>query len=673
MRFPLRGRSRARGRTGAAGQAWPAVLRQSRSARVALIVARGLHRDESGQLLIVFTIALVAIIASAGMLIDGGMAWTNRRLAQSAADTAALAAAKSVASGGDTTAATTAAKAIAASNQFPANYTNCSGTSRTDGVIVNSPPTSGNFANLSGYVEVVVERPMRTSFSAIVGQNCWMVSARAVASVTSNDVASCNFCSLNNSSQNHTLVLKNSATLRVDGDIYVNSTNGGTAHNVCALNAYKVCGDGFDVFGTGGTISAQSISVVGGWETHDKDIAVADGLASGCTEHPNPPFQAVTSNVCIHMPVLPDPLNDPAKPGSVVAPPAAGAKPVAGTNGCPAGATVPTGTAASPTLMTISSGNRTLCPGTYYGGLKISAGTATLQAGVYVMIGGGFQATGTANVDGRAGVMIYSEGGGSASQSTTTANDLVPPPVAGHANLNTVDLTSSLSPANVGDTVTFTMTLKPARASDPVPSGTVDVYDGNVQICSATPVVVIQAGKNPVAAACVASFSIYGTRAISAVYSGNASYNAAGDTLSEVIRTPAGTTTGPITIDTTGKVDLVGPKNGPYSGLTLFQERSSSLTVTLAPGNSNAGKCPAGFMTKGVPPDASAVPDACGAIGGLQGTVYAANPDALVLIEASGLANLQVIAGMIEVDSAANARFGYDGALFANGSIHLVE
>jgi hypothetical protein len=44
-----------------------------------------------------------------------------------------------------------------------------------------------------------------------------------------------------------------------------------------------------------------------------------------------------------------------------------------------------------------------------------------------------------------------------------------------------------------------------------------------------------------------------------------------------------------------------------------------------------------------------------------------------VQIKASGMADLQVIAGMIEVDSAANARFGFDASKFANSSIHLVE
>ncbi|MBM4407455.1 MAG: hypothetical protein FJ038_02360 [Chloroflexi bacterium] len=67
------------------------------------------------------------------------------------------------------------------------------------------------------------------------------------------------------------------------------------------------------------------------------------------------------------------------------------------------------------------------------------------------------------------------------------------------------------------------------------------------------------------------------------------------------------------------------------------------------------------------------MPDPCGAIGGLQGTIYAAHQNALVLIEASGMANLQVIAGEIQVTSDADARFGFKASAFANSSIRLVE
>jgi hypothetical protein len=206
-----------------------------------------------------------------------------------------------------------------------------------------------------------------------------------------------------------------------------------------------------------------------------------------------------------------------------------------------------------------------------------------------------------------------------------------------------------------------------------LPVGGIDCFDGNILICSASPITAKQVGKNVGIATCTTSWGIWGTRAIAAVYNGDTFYNPTGANLTQKITQPGGTNAGPITLASTGKVDLSGPKSGPYAGMTIFQERTSDLTITLAPGGSRAGNCSGSFMTKGVPPDTNPIPDACGDIGGLEGTVYAAHPDALVLIEASGMANLQIIAGEIEVDTSNDARFGFKASVFANSTIHLVE
>ena len=116
---------------------------------------------------------------------------------------------------------------------------------------------------------------------------------------------------------------------------------------------------------------------------------------------------------------------------------------------------------------------------------------------------------------------------------------------------------------------------------------------------------------------------------------------------------------------------LRGSRSGRYSGLTIFQDRSSNLTITLQPGPGSAEPCADGYMTRGVPDGDP--PPACGAIGGLEGTIYAAQEDAVVYIIASGLANLQVISGKIKVDFDSDARFAFTPELFANGTIHLVE
>ncbi|HVA85452.1 MAG TPA: Ig-like domain repeat protein [Candidatus Saccharimonadales bacterium] len=619
-------------------------------------------------MVVLFSLCLLVIIAAAGLLLDGGMASATRRQAQNAADTAALAAAKAIAAGQDGTAA---AQSISATNGFPASAADCSGNSIT-GVTVNNPPTSGTYSGVSGYVEVVTKRAMRTGFAGIVGQNCWMVSARAVASVNNAGVATCNFCALNNSNKNHTLVLQNSAELRVDGDIYVNSTNGGTTPGVCTLNKWNVCGDGFDIFGTGGSISAKTISVVGGWETHDQNIATADGLAqtngANCPEHPNPPSQAQTANVCIHMPVLADPLNDPTRPGNIVHPPTAGSRPIAGQNGCPTTATSGSGTASSPVLLTISSGTPTICPGTYYGGIKIqSSASVTMQAGVYNIVGGGFQVIGSSSVDGSAGVMIYNSSGTGEAVSTTAGSDHVPAPIAGHKtpSLNN-GLASSGNNSSPGATVTYTMTIDRGNGTV-APTGTVDFYDGDTVVCAA--VTLVSAGGTKMSASCAQTYAVWGTHAMSAVYDGDAIYDGIGDTFSQTVKTPAGTGIQAVTISTTGTVKLYGPKTGTYEGLTIFQDRSSNLTLTLSPGSSGV-TCPGGFMTATLN-GAAAWKDGCGAIGGLQGTIYASS--AAVLITASGLSPLQVISDTIQVTSGANARFAYNASLFANGHIRLVE
>ena len=108
------------------------------------------------------------------------------------------------------------------------------------------------------------------------------------------------------------LLVQLGSTLIVDGDIYVNSSNGNKSddpNSPVKLDNWRVGGDGFDIFGAGGTIMAERIFVVGGWETHDGGIAKATTAGCPAAQRPdplaygslNPP---VTSNVCIRQPVL---------------------------------------------------------------------------------------------------------------------------------------------------------------------------------------------------------------------------------------------------------------------------------------------------------------------------------------------------------------------------------
>jgi Flp pilus assembly protein TadG len=136
-----------------------------------------------GQVLVLFALALVTMLAMAGLLVDGGRAWSDHRIAQNAADTAALAAARAISVGDGTYAAR--GRDVAQVNGFATDLLTCAGTTQTDmGVEVRYPPVTGPHAGDSSYVAVVVTRRMPTTFSAVIGQGCWLISARAVAQTT---------------------------------------------------------------------------------------------------------------------------------------------------------------------------------------------------------------------------------------------------------------------------------------------------------------------------------------------------------------------------------------------------------------------------------------------------------------------------------------------------------
>ena len=133
-----------------------------------------------------------------------------------------------------------------------------------------------------------------------------------------------------------------------------------------------------------------------------------------------------------------------------------------------------------------------------------------------------------------------------------------------------------------------------------------------------------------------------------------------------------------IDIQTSGRVLLNAPTSGRYSGLLIFQDRSRGVDVLISPG-SGLGGCPSNFMTAGSASSPGSVPAPCGDVGGLSGTIYAphqgsgTNGSSTVDLMGSGLANLQVIAAQVDLNSNGNVRFAYRPEAFANGKIHLVE
>lgn len=131
-------------------------------------------RGDRGQILVIFTISIVAIIGMVGLVLDGGSAFAQRRTEQNVSDLAAMAGATAyLNTSGDsvakTAAADAAAYAIAGANGF---------TNGIDGTSVSVNVTS---SSLLATVTVDITKPHRNNFAAVMGMPTWPVSVTATA------------------------------------------------------------------------------------------------------------------------------------------------------------------------------------------------------------------------------------------------------------------------------------------------------------------------------------------------------------------------------------------------------------------------------------------------------------------------------------------------------------
>ena len=130
------------------------------------------RRARRGKVLILLAICLPAICGMIGLVIDGGLLFSNGRQLQHAADSAATAAAM------EKLWDKTNAQALAVAEQFIHEHHGL--TSAT--VTLYSPPISGDFAGSSRHLQVVVELQQPTFFMRILnGRSAETICARATA------------------------------------------------------------------------------------------------------------------------------------------------------------------------------------------------------------------------------------------------------------------------------------------------------------------------------------------------------------------------------------------------------------------------------------------------------------------------------------------------------------
>lgn len=337
--------------------------------------------SERGQVLVLAALLITTMLGLLALAVDAGLAYSQRTGAQNASDNAAIAAAEVLAKTGSTSQARAAALEYAQRNGFAHGVNGVT-------VTVSNPPTTGPRTGDVRFFEVNIVKPSPNIFFKLINGGSHTVGARAVAGINPVNVQPYNFVSLRDDCQKHTLMVDLGGTLTVNGGVYVNSGNasptGPNGESLPCGNFDKGApgyGDAFDVFGTGGKITAQKIMVRGGWETHNNDLVC---LPAGCCQPSGP----CTASPSINQPVLPDPLASLAAPDLAAYP-------------------VQHGTSGGPSPLTINSGTQTLQPGVYYGGITIS-GTAnvTFAPGVYIMGGGGLSVTNSASLSAD-GSMIY--------------------------------------------------------------------------------------------------------------------------------------------------------------------------------------------------------------------------------------------------------------------------
>ena len=323
------------------------------------------RRDESGQTLILFVLALGVLLGMAAMTIDVGLAYVARRDMQNAADAAALAGADAILEGQSSVLAANAARDLALQN----GYDNAAADVT---VTINVPPTSGPHSGDSDFIEVFIAHPIDTILASAVGKTTpFDVSARAVAGI-------------DRTPKPYSIItLSQTAcqSMQFNGQVHLTIIDAGTLTNSeCTVGA----------FSTNGTINVATAAnhVVGGWHMtgNSGDVSLPPSRAG----HFDDPLIGVPVPTPTSAPVQTCPTF-PGKPGTVTLQP--------GVYDC--------------TIDPQGQWGLEFEPGDYYitGGIVINGGgNVSFGEGLYFLQGEGLTITGNGVVTGD-GVTFYIDEG----------------------------------------------------------------------------------------------------------------------------------------------------------------------------------------------------------------------------------------------------------------------
>ena len=327
-----------------------------------------LHKkSEKGQALVLIAFAAVGLFAFTALSIDGGRVFSDRRHAQNAADTAALAAAlaRVRAQSDPDGAAKLSGEARAVSNGYnnDADSTVTVNICDETGIVCEGLP--GN-AVLSDYIQVKITSIVRTTFARIIG---WQQVTNVVTAVAKAKLGGPS--PVFDGSALVALAPDGDATIRNQGNINLDINNSGVFNNSSGSCAFTAGGNSFINADTGFTIANDPSHYCNNLNGQNNGNVGDAGMYQSGTQLAYPPDLDI-----------PDPSINCSTPGEVK----------------PDGTVVP-GNFSS---LSFQHGNYTFLPGSYCisGGLSVG-GTAHVTAN-YVDIkitGGGFRVTSNLNCD----------------------------------------------------------------------------------------------------------------------------------------------------------------------------------------------------------------------------------------------------------------------------------
>lgn len=220
---------------------------------------RRLADDRSGAAALLTGLLLLVAMGFVAFGIDLGGAYTARRAAQNAADSAAFSGAAGMMSG--------AANTVDQSRAVAARYGLAHGVGGVT-VSVNTPPTSGSHTTSAQAVEVIVTRPFQRFFSVFFSRDAATIRARAVA-VAGSTGEGC-VVALN---------VAASDTLEIGGNPVVNLAG-------CSVYANSTDQEALSMNGKA-TLTAKSVELVGGYSTSGQ-AKITGPIHTGVPPIPDP-------------------------------------------------------------------------------------------------------------------------------------------------------------------------------------------------------------------------------------------------------------------------------------------------------------------------------------------------------------------------------------------------